>query len=236
MFSVSNIPVLKDKISSLVESIRPSGAISSITEESGNSKIFSTNNLVLGDVVRIDNVEYTTLEVNSDYFVVEGTGIVDDTWYGLAPYFMHGHIVEIVQRLKEKDESDKYRFQKYPLIVLVEDYMQRIRPEYEDGIHSEVTCRVIIMNLSDPDWYASDRYANNFVPVLYPLYVDFMNALIKADWHEAPLNEMIPHNPINRLAWGRQDIYGNEADVGNDHIDAIDIEDLVLRLKFNDLC
>lgn len=236
MYSVSNIPLLKSILSAIVGEIRPQGVIASISEVSGNSTIYSTNNLTVGDVVNMDNTAFVLLEVTEDSFVVEGTGITASEWYGLAPYFMHGHLEEIVHRLQERDQSQILRWQKYPLIILVEDVPQSITADLPNHVYSEMTFTLIICNLSQSTWDAPDRYTNNIEPILLPVYVDLMNAIAESDYFEIPLDENIPHNPIYRLAWGKEALYGNDGDMANDHVDAIEVADIVLKVKKNNIC
>lgn len=233
MYSVSNIPLLKDLMAAVVAAIRPVGAISSIEETSGDTKVFSENNLSEGDVVSMDNTDYVLLSATDEYFIVEGTGIVATEWSGLAPYFTHGHLEEITQKLKEKDESDKYRYQKFPLIVLIEDIPKSVTTDLPKSVYAEANSNVLIMNYSEREWDAPDRYAENFEPVLIPIYVDFMNQIVDSNLFDIDLDEIIPHNPINRLAWGKESLYGNDGDITDDHIDAIELENMVLRMKFN---
>ncbi len=217
----------------VVAAIRPTGAISSTEETSGNTKVFSENNLSEGDVVSMDNTDYVLLSATDEYFIVEGIDIVATEWSGLAPYYDHGHLEEMTQKLKEKDASDTYRYQKYPLIVLIEDIPESITTDLPESVYSEVNCNVLIFNFSQREWDAPERYSENIEPVLMPLYVDFMNQIVDSNLFDIDLDEVIPHNPIKRLAWGKESLYGNDGDITDDHIDAIDIENMVLRMKYN---
>ena len=38
------------------------------------------------------------------------------------PYYLYGHYLDVLSVLIEKDKSDVFKFKKYPLIILIQDF------------------------------------------------------------------------------------------------------------------
>jgi hypothetical protein len=85
-----------------------------------------------------------------------------------APYFLKGRPLEIIQLLQEKDESDEYKWKKYPLIVLFTNFTEK--RGRAKSLQFEVSPKVAIITESDQDFRTGDRYTNSVKPVLYPIY------------------------------------------------------------------
>lgn len=62
----------------------------------------------------------------------------------------------------------------FPLVCLVQVFEEKFKSDSE---YSEATLTLLICNNSQPDWYSEDRYTNNYIPTLYPLYEELMNQL-----------------------------------------------------------
>jgi len=62
----------------------------------------------------------------------------------------------------------------FPLVCLVQVFEEKFKADSE---YSEATLTLLICNNSQPDWYAEDRYTNNYLPTLYPIYEALMNEL-----------------------------------------------------------
>lgn len=141
-------------------------------------------------------------------------------------HYEHGHPMEIIETLGQKDESDTYRFRKYPLIALFQDFPERVsdRP----GFQSEVTLHLIIARATVQDFKAAERYDYNFRPVLYPCYEALMEEIHRHHAFTTKSPSVIEHTKYDRLYWGRQGLYGNEGNIFNDRIDCIEIRDLKL--------
>jgi hypothetical protein len=133
------------------------------------------------------------------------------------PYFMHGHLQEIINTLIEKDKSNVAKYKKYPVIILVQDFPESITPESHDA-----TITVIIATQTQSQIKASDRYAKTFKPVLIPLAEMFLEEL----GNSTNINQAtFTFTKTDRLYWGT-----NNANTGGDYIDAIEISDLKIRL------
>lgn len=74
-------------------------------------------------------------------------------------HYLHGHPQEIIETLQQKDKSEKYQFEKYPLVCLFQDFPEKINPK--TGL-IEVSLHIVICNSSRPDYKAPERYDTNF--------------------------------------------------------------------------
>lgn len=62
----------------------------------------------------------------------------------------------------------------FPLVCLVQVFDEKFK---DDSEYSEATLTLLICNNSQPNWYSEDRYTNNYLPTLYPIYEALMNEL-----------------------------------------------------------
>jgi len=151
------------------------------------------------------------------------------------PFYMFGHPLEIINTLAKKDKHDTHKFNKYPLIALFQDFTETM------GVNQAVQSAVPDLNLvictnTSPDYTAENRYDNTFRTVLYPLYDLLIKHIVKSKWFANVDPGLVPHSKTDRLYWGRTGLYGNEANIFNDHIDAIEIQNLSLELRLKQNC
>jgi hypothetical protein len=144
-------------------------------------------------------------------------------------HFMYGHPLEIVKRLQELSESISYKDAKFPLIALFADF--RIQRGERLDMYGTAKLNLIIANDTKPEYYAEERYSNNFVPILYPIYTEFMTQLRNHKQFEFKSQDEIKHTLIERLFWGREGLYGNTANEFNDFIDCIEIQNLEITIR-----
>ena len=143
-------------------------------------------------------------------------------------HYDHGHPLEIINTLADKDKSNTFTFRKYPLVALFQDFPES---KGEIGFDSEVTLHMIIARSTVNTYKAQERYEKNFKPFLYPIYQELLNQI----WLSKPFNVksagQIQHTKIDRLYWGKEGLYKNEGNVFNDFIDCIEIKDLKLKVN-----
>lgn len=151
-----------------------------------------------------------------------------------APYFMHGHPLEIISVLAEKDRNDTYKYLKYPIIALFQDFEEKFGESQR--VVSSATLNIVIANQTSPDYTSAERYTYNFRTILYPIYDLLVKHIIRIKWFVNVGPGLVPHRKTDRLFWGRTGLYGNESNIFNDHIDAIEINDLTLDLSLRKLC
>lgn len=173
---------------------------------------------IIGDIVT---------EVRTD--VDKPSGINAD-----APYYLYGHPLDVIKELTLKDRSVTEKSKKYPLIALLQDFEEGIGEDHR--VQSSTSLNVIIALNTKGDYNSEQRYDNSFRNILYPLYDLFVEKLISSGWFLNVSPDLIPHTKIDRLYWGRSGLYGNEGNVFNDRLDAIEIQNLLLDLNLVKRC
>lgn len=143
-------------------------------------------------------------------------------------HYMHGHPIEIAQTLTEKSETNEFKFKKYPLIALLQDF-----PETKGDVdtESEFDAHIIICMGTDPNYKASKRYDINFRPILYPIYADLLNEISKHKKFVSFGQQTIKHTKIDRLFWGVAAEYGNTKSIFCDNLDVIEVKNLKIKVK-----
>lgn len=133
--------------------------------------------------------------------------------------YLYGPPKEIINRLtgwnRAIDQS------KYPLVALFQSFPER----FTAGAINTVDLHVIIAKRnSDTKLLTPQRYQNNFKPVLYPVYDEFMKQL---GLHKAVVsNGYFDHTKNDWPFWG-----GSEDQPKNPFNDMLDI----IELKINNL-
>lgn len=222
--------VIVDLFRDVVDAMRESGTITSSSEAAGLYTLISSNTFKEMDVITIDGVDYLVYEPTDSQFQVEaesGLDFAGKEWKTKAPYYMHGHPLEIVNRLNKKNKNI-YNYQKYPLIALFQDFEETMDDELVN--YATINPRIIIANLTDPNIDASDRYDRNFRDILYPLYYSFLSNINYRNGFYITNSKAIPHTKIDRLYWGTAAAQGNESNLHDDFIDAIEINFNNLRI------
>lgn len=141
--------------------------------------------------------------------------------YGQPISYKHGTWRHIVSRITTENGGINAD-QRFPLICLVQVFDEKFDEESE---YSEVQLTLLICNSSNKDWYSEERYINNYIPVLYPIYEAFMTAL---NAHESIIGypqRYYTHTKID-------DLYLPENDKNKlpEILDGVWIQDLVLTI------
>lgn len=212
-----------DKIGEVVDAMRKTGGFTVDSTDNGVYTLSSNNSLKENEWVTISGSNYKIINVTSSGFQIETSDELEDGNYkSLSPYYMYGHRLEISNRLKEKNQDEIFKYQKYPLIALRLDI-----PEEINGTVHEVSLNIAILEFTDRKYIAEERYENVFKPILYPLYENFLEEVEKANF----MNLDIPdHTKIDRPFWGITGSEGNQKHIFDDPLDAIEIVDLKLKL------
>jgi hypothetical protein len=144
--------------------------------------------------------------------------------------FQYGHLDELIQTLAQKDADPQARFLKYPLVYLVQDF--RERRGRQPGVYAELNLNIIIAHQTEATDKITDRYAKVFKPVLYPIYYSLIKQLATIPQTLQGNQDVIPHDKWDRSYWGTQAVGGNTADTLNDYVDAIEIQNLDLKINY----
>jgi hypothetical protein len=147
------------------------------------------------------------------------------------PNFVFGDPVEVITKLSQQSKTAATAAVKYPLVALFTDIEETNTGD--TGYMYEVNIPTVIFACwTDSKYMAEQRLARSIKATLQPLYVEFLQK-IAADGRFAVTDwRQIPHTKINRLSWGRSAVFSAN-NVSNDFIDAIEIQNLSLRVYRN---
>jgi hypothetical protein len=139
--------------------------------------------------------------------------------------FDHGHRLEIVNKIKEYTQHDTLKFESFPRVCLFHDF------EEKESFETQVTLDLVIVTDTDPAYSSAERYTYSFDPILTPLYDLFIKQLSDSLYIQSTEGNYYKHTQIHRLFWGKSGLYGNEGNIFNDYIDAIEIANLELIIS-----
>lgn len=227
----SNIPpILVDIISDVVDSMRETNTIaSSIEVESGMYELVSSNYLQAKEQIQIDNNKYKVLSSDSTKFTIQSDTGLDFsglTWKASAPYYEHGHPLEITNTLTAKDKG-KFSYTKYPLIALLQDFEES--NDDSTDFYATTAPTIVIVNSTKKELNASERYDYNFRNVLYPLYSMLLTAIHKNGSFNIRSSKLISHTKIDSPYYGSNENEGNKM---NDYLDAIVLNNVDLPMIY----
>lgn len=147
-------------------------------------------------------------------------------------YFDYGHYREITNRLKGKDRQITDKGKKYPLIWLVMDFEEDFTGNL--GFYCTASVQIIIACATKKESTTPLRIAENFNPLLIPVYNIFLNA-IRASTMIQTIGDTEPlHTRVLRPYWDGSDASGS-GNLFDDFIDAIQLKNLKLKVK-NKIC
>ncbi len=150
-----------------------------------------------------------------------------------APYYMHGHPLEIHTILEEKGHSGTLKFERFPLIALIQDFDEE---NNQDASPSKAELRIIIAQVTDPNFDITQRYDSTFRTVLGPLYDLLIKHIVESGWFKNCSASLCPHTKTDRPYWGREIDGNSQENIWNEFIDAIEIRNLQLDLRLKRNC
>lgn len=144
-----------------------------------------------------------------------------------AVHYQYGHPLEVIKTLGNFDNGVSSKFDKYPLVMFFLD--SSVNRTNEIGIYGEQEVNIaIIRACKDPNQTAKERDTFNFEPILTPIYMELMTQIsLRGDLFS---NIDYPHKMTNRYYWGRSGLFGNDKNIFNDWVDAIEINNLKLKI------
>lgn len=149
---------------------------------------------------------------------------------GINLYYQYGHWIEIRDTIQVMSKSRKVSGRRFPLLALFMDF-EETKGERPD-VQSSVSLHLVIATSTKPQLKAKQRYEETLRPRLYPLYNAFIE-VIQSCGYFLNVQELVPHTKTDRLYWGKNGLYGSEANEFQDYIDAIEITNLKLQTKQN---
>lgn len=139
--------------------------------------------------------------------------------------YMYGHPVEIVNTFSEAAQNQTAHAGMFPAICLMLDVEEQMNA---GGYASMSTPTIILVTLTKPEYKAANRKTNSFEATLYPMYEMFLKALRASP--DLTIGDMAEHRKIDRFYWGAKGLYGNTGNMFNDFIDAIEINNIEIKI------
>lgn len=141
-------------------------------------------------------------------------------------YSYYGYIKELDERLVQYNQSPASFDKKYPLVWLSQPFtITRVNADY----YGDVMLRIFIIHQSEKTLKAAERMTQNFKPVMYPIYLELINAISNhTELFERSMNGHVPHDVTDRYYWENKDI--------TDVIDCMEISNLKLKIANNPNC
>lgn len=137
--------------------------------------------------------------------------------------FLHGTYNHIRQRIEAKDKSSGNKQLKYPLIALIHSFEEQV---VSDSKKVDVSLNFLICTETTNQKYSEDRYKDNYEPILYPIYAEFMEQCKRSGFF-ANYGDY-QHTKVDDLHMGEET--GNGAYTLPDVVDGLWIKDLKLRI------
>lgn len=187
-----------------------------------NEKIKVTGNDNVIYYGKIDTItEWTSFRAVFTSLPASVTSITRAT---LVINYHYGHPIEIINLFKQASHAESYKYDQFPAICLMQDFPEKFT---DSGFEREVELNVVIVTDTKREYEASERYSLIFTPLLYKIYDKFIDELAASTYIAGSSFE---HTKYDRLYWGKTGLYGNQGNIFNDFIDAIELENLKLRI------
>lgn len=147
-------------------------------------------------------------------------------------HYQYGHPLEIIKTIGHFDSGVASKFKKYPLVAF---FLDSTVDRTDSQFYGEQSINMaIIRACKDPNQTAAERDEFNFIPVLTPIYVELLNQIrLRGDLFTGVSQGLIPHRYTNRYYWGKTGLFGNDGNIFNDWFDAVEINNLKLKINTN---
>lgn len=147
---------------------------------------------------------------------------------GIEVNYLFGDTAYVNTILSVMSRSDKTSPYKFPLVILHTPFSER-RDDPNIFTSSKIAVTIAVKTSSG---YTNEvRLQKSFNDQLRPLYESFLNEFGKNDCIEISYNRVIPHTYRDRYDLGSRGAMDSNNKKLNDLIDAIEIEDLEIKLK-----
>jgi len=87
--------------------------------------------------------------------------------------FMHGTLLDINNELASKSKNPNEKGVTFPLVI----FLYKSDEKFTDKYNSTLELEILICTGTKPTYSNDDRYTNNFLPILYPIYAELKEAI-----------------------------------------------------------
>lgn len=168
---------------------------------------------------------YSILPKNIPQIIADIVSRVSDNLeseLGMPIQFLHGTWASIRSRIVDDGAGTTKKDSRFPLVCLVQVFEEKYKANSEYG---DVSLTLLICNNSTQNWYSEDRYSNNYIPILYPIYAEFMAVLNESPYFVGYKEKYYQHTKADDLH-----LPENNDNKLPECLDGLWIKDLQLRL------
>lgn len=165
--------------------------------------------------------------------------IVSDVNKNILPYlktqdssiqqvnYLYGHWIEVSATLQEMSQHKNLRYQKFPLVLLIED----LPIDMGRGDYNKTTLQMLICHHTEPNFKSEQRQKEIFDKIIVPVYEELMTQICKSGYFVENNERKIPRRIIDRKYLGREGVYGSEANIALQYLDARQIQNMELNIN-----
>ena len=188
--------------------------------------VASTSNAVMNKSLPVLQQKSLLQTIQANETAALGSSLIQQIRYSKSSFD------ELVETLSQADKSGEERYNKYPLIHLVQD--MTIERGNDIGIFGTANINIIFIHQSMQTYKIDDRDAMVFKPVLWPMYYMFMEQLKLSFWvgDSWDITGEFKHRVIKKAFWGSRHLQGSQ-NVLNDFVDALEIQNLQLKINYS---
>lgn len=144
-----------------------------------------------------------------------------------AVYFRCETWLELVAHLTVDAKHPDYANTRYPLIALIRNYDEKFT---DDNGYADVSLNLIIVTRSTADKKSQQREDDNYIPILRPIYSEFMECIKNSRKFANYFDTMPTHTKTESFVLGKEGNKGNTAYSLPDVVDGIIVTDLRLKV------
>jgi hypothetical protein len=186
---------------------------------------------IIGDIVQatadaivLKGTTTTLLQtIQANEIAALGSTLIQGIRYSKSSY------EELIENLAQADGSTEGRYNKYPLIHLVQDVS--VKRGEDIGAYGTTSLNIVFIHQTEQTYKIEDRDAKVFKPVLWPMYYQFMASLFNSGWAWGDDTAEYKHTVTKKAFWGNRKLATASKNILNDYVDAIEVNNL--QVKFN---
>ena len=164
---------------------------------------------------------------NTEAVILEQLQEVDPDISGIR--FDYGHWVELTGRVDQINNNPmpaERAKSNNPMVLLLEDTpIER----GNTGYYGTGNFTLLICKATQSKYTSQEREEVNFTPYLFPIYDELIHQI--ASYVGFVTTNQVPHTMTPRKWLGRIGLYGQEGNIMNDFLDAVEISNLRLTIN-----
>lgn len=133
--------------------------------------------------------------------------------------------MELIARLEADSKHPDYRDSRYPLIALIRNFDEKIK---DNSSLNSVSLNIIIVCRSEKTMKSELREQQNYIPILRPIYAEFMECIKTSNYFNNYMELMPTHTKTESFMLGTEGNKGNTNYALPDVVDGIIITNLEL--------